>query len=529
MSPPPQSRRQFLHKLGLGAASVCLTAPLCADRTTRPALSGSRPNILLILADDLGFSDLGCFGSPTLETPHLDQLAAGGTRFTQFYNNAKCAPSRASLLTGLYAQQIGCHGPPARLENCVTLAEALRPAGYRTWMSGKWHAAETPFQRGFERAYGLCDGHNNFWTNGYTDPDGKGFTPDWAERRRARWAIDGQEFSNWKPDSPDFFTTDAFTDAAVGYLRDAANDPSPFFLHLAYTAPHFPLHAHPEDIAKYRGRFRHGWEEERARRHQRQLELGLVDARWTLPGRDEQVPAWSEVKDADDWDLRMAVYAAMIERMDRGIGRVVETLRKTGRLDDTLILFLSDNGGCAEQYNLTPEIAPGPKESFRTLDAGWAAATNTPFRKFKNWDHEGGICTPGIAHWPGRVPAGRVAQDVGHFIDFMPTCLDLAGAPYPEEHRDQPVLPPEGRSLVPVLAGGTHHGERLLAWQFGSAAAARRGRWKIVRRGRQSPWELYDLEADRTETRNLAATRADLVAQLETEWHAWAKRVGVRG
>lgn len=527
--PHPLSRRDFLQQLALGATGLCLGSANAASSPGRRP-DGERPNIVLILADDLGFSDLGCFGSTVIETPNLDRLAAGGTRFTQFYNNAKCAPSRASLLTGLYAQQTGCHGPPARLENSLTLAEALRPAGYRTWMSGKWHAAETPFQRGFERAYGLCDGHNNFWTNGYADPDGKGFTPDWAERRRARWAVDGEEFTDWKPPSPEFYTTDAFTDAAVGYVRDAAHDPSPFFLHLAYTAPHFPLHAHPEDIAKYRGRFRHGWEEERERRLTRQRELGLLDPRWPVAPRDERVPAWASVADPADWDLRMAVYAAMIERMDRGIGRLVAALKATGRLDDTLIVFLSDNGGCAEEYNLTPDLAPGPKDSFRTLDIGWASATNTPFRKFKNWDHEGGICTPAIAHWPGHVPAGRIAHDVGHFIDFMPTCLELAGATYPGQHRGQAVLPPEGRSLVPLLTGGstTPDEPRLLCWQFGSAAAARRGPWKIVRRGRQNPWELYEIETDRTETRDLAAARPQIVTALSREWHAWATRVGAK-
>lgn len=527
----PLSRRQFVHHLGLAAAAAtCVPGRLRATPPGPVSLAGSRPNILLIMADDLGFADLGCYGATIVETPNLDRLGFGGTRFTQCYNNAKCAPSRATLLTGLYSQQVGCHGPPVTWRHCATLAEALQPAGYRSWLSGKWHAGQSPHDRGFEREFALCNGHCNYWNGAYASPVPPDFEPDWYRTHRTRWAFDGVDHANWAPDAPNFFTTDAFSDAAVRFITAGADDPAPFLLHLAYTAPHFPLQAPPEDIAKYRGRFRDGWDAMRARRHARQLELGLLDPAWPLSARDEATPPWDDVaeQDRDDWDLRMAVYAAMIDRMDRGIGRVLDALDATGQRDNTLILFLSDNGGNAEEFNRTPDVAPGPIASFRTLDPPWAGATNTPFRKYKTWNHEGGISTPLIAHWPGRVPAGRICGDVVHILDFMPTCLELAGAAYPTENAGEPVLPLEGRSFVPALAGQPSAPRDLLCWQFGGAAAARRGRWKVVRLDRKSGWELYDVEADRTETRNLAAVEPARTAALVADWEAWARRVGGR-
>jgi arylsulfatase len=494
-----------------------------ASSITSPA--GSRPNIILILADDLGYSDLGCFGGE-IQTPNLDRLGMGGTRFTQFYNNAKCAPTRASLMTGLYSQQTGCHGPPVQLSRCVTLAEVLRSSGYRTWMTGKWHAAETPHQRGFERHFGPCHGHLNYWNPGERrpgEPAPAAYRPDDV----CRWAIDDREYLPWTPEDRDFYATDAFTDHAIRYIREGREDPRPFFLHIAYTAPHFPLQARPADIEKYRGRYRKGWDTTRLERYHRQLQLGLIDAAWGLPPRDETVPAWLEIEDKDQWDLRMSVYAAMVDRMDQNIGRLLEALRAAGKDANTLILFLSDNGGTAEDYNRTPDVAPGPIDSYRTLDAGWANVTNTPFRKFKMWNHEGGISTPFIAHWPGVVPAGAISDEVGHVIDIMPTVLELAGAEYPKKRDGASVLPFEGRSLLPLLVGGERPSIPLM-WQFGGAAAVRIGNLKAVRRDRKSGWELYNIEADRTEMNDLAQDHPAELRELVSAYDDWVQRVGAR-
>ena len=480
------------------------------------------------MADDMGYADLGCFGASVVETPNLDRLGFGGTRFTQFYNCAKCAPSRASLLTGLYPPQAGSDGEKAFLTNCVTLGEALRPAGYHTWMTGKWHQFETPYQRGFDHFFGLCDGQSNYWNPGPPrpgEPEPGNFTP----KAYTHWAIDDQEFDAWTPPTKEFFTTDAFTDEALGYMRRYAGDGKPFFLHVCYTAPHFPLQAHPADIAKYRGKFMGGWDAMRERRHRRQLGLGVVDEIWSLSDRDEAAPAWDSLSEAEqrDWDLRMAVYAAMIDRMDRNIGRLLHELEETGELENTLILFLSDNGACAEVFNRTPDIDPGPVESFRTLDLPWANACNTPFRKFKRRDHEGGISTPLLAYWPGVVPAGRIERSMCHVMDVMPTLLELAGGTYPPTYDGRPIVPCEGRSLLPLLQGKAWAGHELLCWEYSIYAAARRGDWKIVRLAPDEPWELYNMAADRTETHDLASQFPERVAALASDYAAWSERVGV--
>lgn len=530
VSPHPPSRREFLGGLGAAAAALTLPAGLAKSEPTSPETSAQgglpqRPNILLIMADDMGFSDLGCYGADVVETPNLDRLGMGGMRFTQFYNCAKCAPTRASLLTGLYASQAGSDGEVAYLRHCATLGEALRPAGYRTWMTGKWHQYETPYQRGFDRYYGLCDGQCNYWNPGRARPG----EPEPGRMRFGRWAIDGEEFAEWTPTDPDFFSTDAFTDHALQYLDETPDDAQPFLLHVCYTAPHFPLHAPPEDIAKYRGKFMHGWDELRERRHKRQLALGLLDPQWKLSNRDERAPAWADLSEPEqqDWDLRMAVYAAMIDRMDRNIGRLIRKLEETGQLENTLIMFLSDNGGCAESFNLTPDIDPGPVESFRTLDLPWANATNTPFRKFKRRDHEGGISTPFIAHWPGVIPPGRINHDVAHVIDVMPTLLELAGGTYPQMNRGEPVVPCEGLSLTPLLRGESRAGHELLCWEYRIYAAARRGRWKILRSHPTEPWELYDMVNDRTETTDRAKDHPEIVLALALDYDRWATRVRV--
>lgn len=531
------NRRTFLAGT-VAAAAGCASVP----RMNAAPQKARRPNIVLIMADDMGYSDIGCYGGE-IDTPNLDRLADGGVRFTQFYNNAKCAPTRASLLTGLYAHQVGCDSGPAVMRNCVTIAEALKDAGYRTLMAGKWHAQQIPTERGFDRYFGLADGCCNFFNPG--EPRAGEPAPAHKTFPR-RWSIDGEVFRPYTPEEPDFYTTDAFTDHACGYLDEYRGEGKPFFLYLAYTAPHYPLQAWPEDIAKYRGKYLCGWDEIRRQRRERMVNMGLIKEEWGLAPRDERVPPWEEADDLskwdmealkgrfsaesavnrDEWDLKMAVYAAMVDRMDQNIGRVLAKLRELGHERDTLVMFLSDNGGCAESVHKTPDVPPGPVNSYRTVDAPWANAQNTPFRKYKRWDHEGGISTPLVAYWPGVIKPGSITHEVGHLIDIMATCLDIAEAPYPEEHHGEDIVPLEGKSLLPVLEGGTRQGHDTLCWEFGECRAVRQDKWKLVQvKGR--PWELYDIEVDRTEMHNLAAEEAKRVEAMAAAWDAWAERCNV--
>ncbi|PAW74881.1 MAG: sulfatase [Pedosphaera sp. Tous-C6FEB] len=515
-----------------------------------PAAAAPRPNILLILADDLGFSDLGCYGS-RIATPNLDRLAAGGLRGTQFYNAARCCPTRAALLTGLYPHQAGVGHmlgnlrPPSYTaglgENTATIAELLRDAGYRTYHVGKWHVGglgggakakadprNHPMNRGFDHAYGGGGGGNYFAFSGlYLDRE---------------------------PVAPgtNFYATDAFTDYAVKFLaahgRDAKEQP--FFLHLCYTAPHFPLHAKPADIAKYRGQFAHGWDVERERRFAKQKELGLFPRAAQLPPRAPEAKPWAALTEAEraDWDLRMAIYAAMIDCMDQGIGRVLDAVKQLGAEQNTLVVFLSDNGASAEFLDSWPNPGRGHKpgseagtrDSHKCLEVGWANAANTPFREHKMWNHEGGISTPFIASWPagrvGRAPAdavrshrpttaGALCDEPGHVIDLLPTFLELAGATYPEKWKGHALTPLPGKSLVPALQGRSL-GTRTLAWEHEGNRAVRVGDWKLVASFR-SPWELYDLSGDRAELKNLAAQQPAKVKELAAAWQAWADQVGV--
>ena len=506
-------------------------------------MTDSRPNIVLIVADDLGFSDIGCFGGE-IETPNLDGLAYRGVRLTSFTNNAVCMSTRASLLTGLWAQQAGA-GPGFNLrpDNNVTIAEVLKGAGYQTFLSGKWHNGnapdEAPWARGFERYYGLLSGSSNYFNPGLPRPG----EPPPAHKRDGDmrpWGRDGEILHPFTPEDPDFYATDAFTDAAVGYLDACRNDDRPFFLYLAYTAPHFPIQARPEDIAKYRGRYMAGWDEMRRRRFERLRDMGIADDAWRLSDRDGLVPEWDACAAKDELDLRMAVYAAMVDRMDQGIGRVLAKLRETGREDNTLVMFLSDNGGCGERINRTPHVAPGPVDSYCTVGASWANASNTPFRRYKVFTHEGGIATPLVACWPAGIPRpGRIERDTGHLIDLLPTILDAAGAGYPAEFGGRSVLPCEGQSLLSALRGDTRaEREKALFWDFRGCRAVRKGRWKIVTEGHPrlhiniplpfatGAWELYDLETDRCETNDLSDRHPDIVRDLEALWLDWNTRCG---
>lgn len=499
-----------------------IAACSCVAHAADPA-PPTRPNIVLIMADDMGFSDLGCYGSE-IATPNLDKLAADGLRFTQFYNGARCCPTRAALLTGLYPHQAGIgHMVEDRKlpgyrgflsDRCVTIAEALRPAGYRTLMAGKWHVGENrphwPVDRGFDHYFGLISGASNY------------FRLD-SNRRMAR---DDKPFT---PEGDNFYITDAFTDAAVSFIEAPRPAGQPFFLYLAYTSPHWPLHALPADIERYRGKYRQGWDALRAERHARQIRMGLVDSRWKLTPRDDRAPAWADTPEADRdaLDLKMAVYAAQIDRMDQNIGRLMAALRRSGAADNTLIMFLADNGGCAEEINRGEKgVPPGGADSFMSYGLPWANASNTPFRLYKHWTHEGGISTPFIAWWPGVIRSGGITHQPGHLIDVMATCVDAGGAVYPRERQGQPITPLEGRSLVPIFKTGRRDGHPYLFWEHEGNRAVRAGQWKLVARHR-GPWELYDLEADRTELNNLAAQHPDKVAELRSRYQEWARRAGV--
>lgn len=500
--------------LGFCLATLIPTPNLQADET-------KRPNIVIIMADDMGFSDIGCYGSE-IRTPNLDRLAAHGLRFTQFYNTGRCCPTRASLLTGLYPHQTGVghmvddRGLPGYRgflnDRCVTIGEVLGAHGYATYLSGKWHVGERrphwPVDRGFQKSYSLVSGGTNYFRldpNRILARDGQRITPD----------------EGW-------YVTDAITDNAVAMLKEHDTD-KPFFLYVAYTAPHWPLHAWPEDIARYRGKYQSGWDKLREERHKRMIELGLVDERWPLTPRDERVRAWDNVpaERRDDWDLRMAVYAAQIDRMDQGIGKLLAQLEAMKASDNTLVLFLADNGGCAEIIDRgQPGKRAGDKDSFLSYGVGWANASNTPFRMYKHWVHEGGIATPLVVHWPAVIKEAGITSQPGHLIDLMATCVDVASAEYPRTHQDKPIIPLEGKSLVPIFRGQERDGHEHLFWEHEGNRAVRRGNWKLVAKNKQ-PWELYDLAADRTETNNLASEHPKLVKELASVYDAWAKRVGV--
>lgn len=480
-----------------------------------------RPNIIVIMADDMGFSDLGCYGSE-IPTPNLDRLANNGVRVAQFYNTARCCPTRAALLTGLYNHQAGighmvnnAPGFPAYQgylnDKCLTLGEVMKAAGYRTAMSGKWHVGEDrphwPVDRGFERYFGLISGASSYFKldNG------------------RKMAMGDQPFT--PPSDGSFYMTDAFTDHALQFIEGFKQDP--YFLYLAYTSPHWPLHARPADIAKHRGKYKKGWDALRRERHERQLKLGIVDAKWKVTDRDAKVPVWEAEKDRDDMDLRMAVYAAQIEVMDRNIGRLIKKLEETKQLDNTLIMFLADNGGCAEE-NIGGEVpgAAGGIDSYTSYRTGWANASNTPFRLYKHWTHEGGISSPLIAHWPARKwKRGHIDKtQPGHLIDIMATCLDAAGATYP---RSAGILPMEGKSMLPIFEGRKRAGHEFIAWEHEGNRALRQGEWKLVSK-HPDGWELYNIAQDRTETNDLAAKDPERVKRMAALWDGWAHRCGVQ-
>jgi len=537
------------------------------------AQAESRPNIILIMSDDMGFSDIGCYGGE-IKTPNLDKLAADGLRFTQFYNTARCCPTRATLLSGLYAHQAGVghmtgdYGLPQYQgelnRNCVTIAEALKPAGYRTYMAGKWHVtpykaneiknpniSNWPVQRGFDRFYGTIHGAGSFFDPNSLTRDNQYITP----------AND----PDYQPET--FYYTDAISDNAVRYIQDHKReaDGQPFFMYVAFTAAHWPMHALPKDIAKYEGKYDGGYDPTRAARIRKLKSLGLLPDQWDVV---PQIGKWDNIK-LKEWESAcMEVYAAMVDNMDQGIGRIVKSLEGADQLDNTLILFFQDNGGCAEgfgrgkvngplerpakptlppmakdelQTQMVPPksrdgyplrrgegIIPGAPETEVGYGRNWANISNTPFREYKHWVHEGGISTPLIAHWPkGIKGTNRWFKTPAHLIDLMATCVDLAEAKYPTAKDGKKITPMEGISLRPAFEAKDLKRGKPIYFEHEGNRAVRDGKWKLVAKGVKGAWELYDMEQDRTEMHDLAARHPELVSRMAAQYEKWAKERGI--
>ena len=488
-----------------------------------------RPNIVVILVDDMGFSDIGCYGSE-IPTPNLDALAAGGLRFTQFYNTGRCCPTRATLLTGLYAHQAGVghmtgnYGVPGYQgflnDHCVSIGDVARSSGYLTAISGKWHVGSKdqsmwPRARGFDRFYGV--------------PEGGGF---YFQVKPGRSIVLDDEVvaSPAKPLPDGWYSTDAWTEYGLKFTDEAIAAEKPFLLYLAHNAPHFPLQATAEDIAMFRGKYRAGWDNLSNERLKRQVEMGLIDASWTKAARPNKVTAWDSLaeEDKDRFDHLMAAYAACVYRMDRSIGTLVEGLKSRGQFDNTLLLFMSDNGGCAESGPNGKSVGdPTTANSNWFCGESWAWMQDTPFRKYKHYNHEGGIATPLIAHWPNGIKDGNVFRSqTAHVIDMMATIAELSGAEYPKQHNGKPIAPTEGVSLLPAFDNKPLNRDALY-WEHEGNAAVRVDDWKLVRLGGKGSWELYNLKRDRTEKHDLASQHPDRVKELAGKWNDWAERCNV--
>ena len=513
------------------------------------------PNIIVIMVDDLGFSDLGCYGGE-IDTPNVDALAHNGLRFTQMYNGARCCPSRAALLTGLNPHQAGIGQMTADLghpsyqgylnDNCVTIAEVMQQNGYATLMSGKWHAGggydrrlrqhwtpgddthPLPTQRGFDQYFGLLEAADSYWNPKSLMLQDK--------------LIDVE--------TDDFHLTDAISAHAISQIDSAVASNKPFFQYIAYTAPHWPLHAWEEDIARYEGKYMQGWDATRAARHEAQRSIGIVDDRQPISPRDEDAPPWEDIPNKRYEDIRMAVYAAMIHQVDRGIGRIINTLRLHKQLDNTCIMFLSDNGGCAELFQEDsdwpdpsqweteptldgqtvrvgdiPELRPGPDTTFQAVELPWANVSNTPFRLFKRWIHEGGVATPFIVHWPDMIKQPAIIDNTPmHITDIAATTYDATGATYPTEFNENAITPLEGESFLPALLGNANwQRQKPIAVEHEGNRGIRIGDWKLVAEWNQ-PWELYNIPTDRTELHNLADSEPARANAMQTAYTEWSQR-----
>jgi arylsulfatase len=527
----------------------------------------AQPNIILIMADDMGYSDIGCYGG-VINTPVLDGLAENGLRFTQFYNTSRCCPTRASLLTGLYPHQAGIGHMVNKGEtdayrgdlsnNAVTIAEVLKQSGYSTYMSGKWHVTPLkpskenpskhnwPLQRGFDKFFGTIHGAGSFYDPNSLTQDNEFITP-----------------------SEDFYYTDAISDNAVKFIEEHDSD-KPFFMYLPYTAAHWPMHAKSEDIAKYKGKFDNGWDVLRKTKYKKMLEIGLIKPEWQLSEKDN-IPDWENEELKGWYSSLMEVYAAMVDCMDQGIGRVMNTLERKGIKENTLVFFLQDNGGCSEQFGLRDHIGPyhddvvegeikpmgknefqtemipkytrdgrpvmagkglkpGAEDTYLAYDKPWANASNTPFRMYKHYVHEGGIATPLIVHWPKGIRAkNEFRNQPSHLIDIMATCIEVAGATYPKIFNDNKITPLEGISLTPTFKNKEIQ-SRALYWEHEGNKAVRLGKYKLVsmyKKNNEYDWELYDLESDRSEVNNLINEVPNKAKEMEILWKGWAKKAGV--
>jgi arylsulfatase len=491
-----------------------------------------RTNVVVILVDDMGWSDIGCYGSE-IATPHLDQLAANGLRFTQFYNTGRCSPTRASLLTGHYPHQAGMGHLDDRvladhpgfkgriLDSSVTIAEVLKSAGYFTATTGKWHLGydngTTPQNRGFDRSLNLKRGGVHF-------PNQTLFRSD------AKLYLNGEEHAIGDPmfGGDKWYGAELWSDWGLKFIDEAIEKEQPFFLYLAHAAPHFPLMARQADIDRYRGKYLTGWDELRNQRHQRQIEMGLVSPKWPLTPLPNNTPAWTDVplQKRDRFDHIMSIYAAMIESMDRSVGTVVDGLEQRGLLDNTLILFVSDNGGNAESGpdGKYEGDNPGDRHSNVFLGQNWATLNNTPFRRYKHYVHEGGIATPLIAHWPEGIDQqlnGKLDHSPGHVIDIMSTIVAATGATYPQVFNGHRIEPASGVSLTPAFQGKPITRDEPIFFNHEDNSGVRDGKWKLVALKGQ-PWELYDIEADRTELHDLASAAPQRVKEMSAAYDAWA-------
>jgi len=458
------------------------------------------------MADDLGFSDLGCYGSE-IKTPNLDGLASKGLRFTQFYNTAKCHSSRVSLLTGLYCDQAGAES----LSRGATIAEVLSTAGYFTAMVGKWHLEKQPTDFGFQRYWGHLSGATNYFIG-----------DDTFRLNGKEWKV--PETLKGRP----FYTTHAITDYAIDFMEEASKGTKPFLLYTAFNAPHYPLQAPKSEIEKYDGMYDAGWDKIRAMRYQKQLDMKLLTPDIKLSPRAEHNRSWEELTAEErQWESnRMEVFAAMVDVLDQSVGRIVNYLEKKGILDHTLILFCSDNGACPFERTKGKEYMPWDPKSYWTYDTNWAQTGNTPFRLYKQNQHEGGISSPMIAHWPKglKTEAGSVTAQPSHLIDFMATFIDIAKANYPSQIGDRKIDPLQGRSLLPILKGEKREEHDQLYFHYSTDRALRRGPWKLVS-AKLSKWELYNLDEDRSELNNLADEHPERVAEMAKEWFRIAKDV----
>ena len=516
-------------------------------------MTQKKPNVILILVDDMGFADMGFMGSE-IRTPNIDKLAQNGITLSSMYNCARCCPTRASLLTGLYPHKAGIgymavdFGVPAyqgKLRNdAVTIAEALRENGYKTLMSGKWHVGgdfeprvadhwqvgdvghPSPRQRGFDRFFGMVDGATSFFFPHHLMEDD----------------------SRVKVTRDDFYLTDEISEKACGMIRESVDEDKPFFLYLAYNAPHWPLHAPAEDIARYERTYLGGWDNIRTARHESMIGAGALQNPWDISPRDAEAPPW-EAMENKQWEAdRMAVYAAMVDRMDAGVGIVVNQLEELGIKDDTLILFLSDNGGCAEllaedgwckyfpdqtpdgqaiESGNRPSLRPGGPQTFMSYGLPWANVSNAPFRLYKHWVHEGGISTPMVANWPNGITNRGFVHSAYHVVDVMPTILEITGTAYPQDYGGHPIQDPDGESFSALFQKGDIAREQPIYWEHEGNSAVRLGDWKLVMKHGQD-WEFYNVLHDRTELSDLSISHADARKTMINDYGGWAEKVGVR-